>query len=112
MAPENITMVNGTALEIEVKTVNDDLQSLLEFTWEAKSYWSTRLKILVTFKYPGQISQDLMDRDRISVKVLNPTLFLSEALPIRSVKNETVVLYKLQRQFEQSAQEIMQKIEA
>ena len=53
MASENITMVNGTALEIEVKTVNDDLQSLLEFTWEAKSYWSTRLKILVTFKYPG-----------------------------------------------------------
>ena len=36
MAPENITLINSTTLEIKVKAANPDLQSFMEFTWEAK----------------------------------------------------------------------------
>jgi hypothetical protein len=51
--PESITMIDSSALEISVKATNEELQSLLAFTWEAKSYYSTKLRILLTFKYPG-----------------------------------------------------------
>ena len=58
----------------------------MAFTWEAKSYYSTKLTILLTFKYPGQISEDAKEKDKITVMILNPTMFLSEASLI-NVKN-------------------------
>jgi len=67
----------------------------MAFTWEASSYSNKKLTIAIAFKYPSQIAEDVYERDKISVKVLNPTMFLSQAFPIRSVKNETVITYPL-----------------
>ena len=61
----------------------------MAFTWEAKSFEQTKLTIILYFEYPGRISQDSYERDRIIVKELNPNMFLTHKKPIRSVKNET-----------------------
>jgi len=77
--PDNITMINSTVLEIEMTALNEDFQGLMTFTWQAVSYDRKKLSILLTFKYPLQISQDLEGKDLISVKLINPTMFMSEA---------------------------------
>ena len=49
------------------------------------------MTIMVNFKFPAQISQDVHQKDLIIVKELNPTMFLTDTYPIRGVKNETVI---------------------
>ena len=67
---------------------------------------------MVNFKFPAQISQDVQQKDLIIVKELNPTMFLTDTYPIRSVKNETVIEIGIPKQFAPSEQASMEATEA
>ena len=48
------------------------------------------MTIQVEFEFPSSISDEVYGKDKLVIKVLNPTMFLSES-SLMTIKNETLV---------------------
>ena len=103
--------MNATDLEVSVQAFDAEMQVLMGFTWNITSFAGDRMLMLLDFENPAQISTDILGKDKLRIKVLNPSKFLSEAYRT-SVKNETELEKNIPKQLAIAQEAQVLKLEA
>ena len=103
--------MNDTDLEIKVQAFDQDMQVLKAFEWQVKDFGTRKMTVFVEFEYPERISDDYQGKDILSVKVIDPTKFLS-ADSLLTIEKETTNEKDLSVQYSASKEEEIKKMEA
>ena len=111
IVPGNWSQISDKDLEIKVQAFNQDMQVLKAFEWQVKDFGTRKMTIFVEFEYPERISDDYQGKDILSVKVIDPTKFLS-ADSLLTVEKETTTERDLPVQYSASKEEEIKKMEA